>query len=157
MFASSLKQKSKMLSYGNELLSTVPTHQTCEPYPQVSGCRVMRTSPSSSNNVELCFAVLVRSNKPQSLHHSAANKMTQHKTTGLLVKETDGGIQPVSVQSACGEPKPKQSTQKPMRTSLTAERFLVLVDFRTCWDRLETGWKYFRCAKLRKIIGKSNH
>ena len=58
----------------------------------------------SKSLTQKSFLVLLlfwRSKKTRSLHHSAANNITQRKTTRLLLKDTVGGIPFLCVQNAC--------------------------------------------------------
>ena len=68
--------------------------------------------------------------KPQSLRHSAANKKTQRKTRrSLLKKKTQLVGSVLFVQNACGNKSQNSYRKSFTQACLTAEGFVVLVDF----------------------------
>ena len=95
---------------------------------RLQGHEIISTSSQKSRGVGKLFFC---SKKPESLHHSAANKIRQRKTTRLLLKDTVGR-DPISLcAERVREPRPKQPTQEPTQASLTAEGIVGLVDFHT--------------------------
>ena len=110
----------------------------------LSGCRVVRTSPSpqktSGDLFFLLFSIFKQTSNVPILCCCQQNKSTQNDE---IAPQRHSWWHP---SSSCAErvreTKPKQLTQEPTQASLTAAKFVVLVDFQTVCASLKNVRKY---------------
>ena len=136
MFLSTLFDAVRLVCLLVEIISLVRTLQVRE--------NISKFLPKKKRRV-LFLLLIWRSNKPRSFHHSAANNNSTQNDD-----KTSHRWDPTSL---CAERVRKHPTQEPTQASLTADEFVVLVDFQNLFARFEI----FRKFSVREKVQKQNY